>query len=194
MPFFYDMHDQWIDGERYRCPRCAEEYWPWKYATKNSKGNIVFEYLPYQKVIVIDGADGNTWVFPAEWPGSQADTWLLQQAAIYAAQIQIEGDLERYMDDTVTGLMKLCERVGFPVSFNHYDWDPEVEYRLDSAKWPCEGEKGWGRLSAKGYWGNIMPVPKDNKWQVFTEWHELIQLIGRATYCRAKLSIAKAEV
>ena len=64
------------------------------------------------------------------------------------------------MDDTATGLIKLCERVGFPVSFNHYDWDPEVQYRLDSAKWPREGEKGWGALVRKGLLGQHHACPK----------------------------------
>ena len=189
---FYGMNDQWIFGDRYRCPRCAEEYWPWKHAKKNTKGNIVFEYLPFQKVIAIEGIDGNTWVFPAAWPGSQADTWLMQQAELYAAGLKVEGDLQNYMKDTMTGIMQLCERVGRPISLEHYSWDTDMEWRLDSAKWPRDGEKGWGRLAKDGYWGNILPLPKEGEpWMVFTEWTDLIQLIGQAMYCRRGIDITK---
>ena len=188
---FYGMNDQWVLGERYRCPRCMEEYWPWKGVKKNARGNVVFEYLPFQKVVVIEAIDGNTWIWPAQWPGSRADSWLLEQAEIYAANLQVEGDLRRYMEDTMTSLMQLCERVGATATFQHYDWDADAEHRLDVSKYPRDGEQGWGRLAENGYWGNILPLPKDGKWEVFTEWTDLIQLIGQAMYCRRELSITK---
>ena len=118
---FYGMNDQWVYGERYRCPRCMEEYWPRKAVKKNARGNVVFEYLPFQKVVVIEAIDGNTWIWPAQWPGSQADSWLLEQAEIYAAGLQVEGDLRRYMEDAMTSLMHWCKRVGATASFQHYD-------------------------------------------------------------------------
>ena len=115
----------------------------------------------------------------------------MQQAEIYAANLKVEGDLHRYMEDTMTGLMKLCERVGATASFQHYDWDADAEYRLDTSRYPRDGEQGWGRLAENGYWGNILPLPKDGKWEVFTEWTDLIQLIGQAMYCRRGLSLTK---
>ena len=188
---FYGMNDQWVHGERFRCPRCMEEYWPWKAVKKNARGNVVFEYLPFQKVVVIEAIDGNTWIWPAQWPGSQADSWLLEQSEIYAAGLQVEGELHRYMEDTMTSLMQLCERVGAPATFQHYDWDPDVEHRLDTNKYPRDGEQGWGRLAENGYYGNILPLPKGGKWEVFTEWTDLTQLIGQAMCCRPGLSITK---
>ena len=55
------------------------------------------------------------------------------------------------MKDTMTGIAQLCKRVGRPISVEHDNWDPAMECRLDSAKWPRDGEKGWGRLAKDGY-------------------------------------------
>ena len=96
------------------------------------------------------------------------------------------------MKDTMTGIAQLCKRVGRPISVEHDNWDPAMECRLDSAKWPRDGEKGWGRLAKDGYWGNILPLPKEGEpWMVFTEWTDLIQLIGQAMYCRRGIDITK---
>jgi len=182
---FFGMNDQWIDnGNQFRCPRCADEYWPWR---EFKKGTSI-RYLPFQKVLYIAGMDGETWMVPAVWPGSQADSWLLQQAEIYAAQIKVEGDLQRYMEDTVTSIQALCSRTGRPQGFKHYAWNPESENKLSLGRWPRDGEAGWRRLVSNGYWGNVLDEPPAGEdWVAFTQWHDLIQLIGQAVYCRRNL-------
>ena len=189
---WYGMNDQWIVGARFRCPKCADEYWPWKAAKKNARGNTVYEYLPFQKVIHVTTLN-EQWVIPALWPGSQADTWLLQQAEIYAAQLKVEGDLHAYMEDTLQKIEELCKKAGVPKGFKHYTWDPDVEARLDAVNYPRDGERGWGNLSENGFWGNELDaLAEGESWNPFTNWSDLIQLIGRAMYCHRGLDITKA--
>ena len=149
---WYGMNDQWIVGARFRCPKCADDYWPWKAAKKNARGNTVYEYLPFQKVIHITTLN-EQWVIPALWPGSQADTWLLQQAEIYAAQLKVEGDLHAYMEDTLQKIEDLCKKAGVPKGFKHYTWDPDVESRRDAGTYPPRRRAWVGSLGREGLLG-----------------------------------------
>ena len=117
---------------------------------------------------------------------------MLQQAEIYAAQLEVDGDLRAYMEDTLQMIEQLCEKAGVPQCFKHYTWNLDIESRLDAGRWPRDGERGWGRLVEKGFWGNVLDEPAEGKsWEPFTNWNDLIQLIGRAMYCHRGLDITK---
>jgi hypothetical protein len=187
---FYGRNDAWIcggGGNRFRCPLCGEEYWPWKDWKQNSSGNKVFEYLPFQKVVVLTCIDSRDWLIPTKWPGSQADTWLLQQAEVHAAKLERPGDMEKYMEDTMQGILELCERTGSPCGFRHFPWQKSVEWMLNGDRFPRDGERGWGRLVDTGFDGDILPEPADGQWEGFEHFHDIIQLVGQAMFCRMNM-------
>ena len=48
-------------------------------------------------------------------------------------------------------------------------------------------------MAENGFWGNVLEKLADGKpLEPFSHWNDLIQLIGRAIYCRRGLDIAKA--
>ena len=99
----------------------------------------------------------------------------------------------KYMEDTLQKIEELCKKAGVPKGFKHYTWDPDVEARLDAVNYPRDGGRGWGHLSENGFWGNELDaLAEGESWKPFTNWNDLIQLIGRAMYCHRGLHITKA--
>ena len=179
---YYGPNHEWIlhfDRQHHRCPRCLDEYKPWSEA----KGQV-----PFQKVVVINDLfgtqGGDPHVFPAKWPGSEADSWLLSQAELYASKVVAPENMGEFYNKSIEGVHALCKRIGTPKHMVRFTWNPAIEHRLAAAKWPREGELGWQRLKDGGFSGNILPTPPAGQaWQVFNEWHELIALIGNVIYC-----------
>lgn len=92
-----------------------------------------------QKVVAIIMPDTNvTRCFPASWPSTCSDNWLLQMAELRAAEVSCpQGQsLESFMAQSIGDFERYVEKISIPGCFEHFDWKPELEYRLDAAKWP----------------------------------------------------------
>ena len=125
--------------------------------------------------------------FPAKWPGSEEDKWLMQQSELHAASIVYKGDVKAYLAETMVDVRKLTAAVGMPVGFERMAWNPAVEERLPSC--PKEGDRGWARLKEAGFWGKKLPLPPQGEpWHVFEEWRELIALLGQYIYCGRRIA------
>ena len=173
------------DGNHFRCPKCGEEYVPWKAMNKTGKKKMV-DFQKVVQILNVHDPKAPPMIFPARWPGSEADSWLLSQAELYAASIMYEGDIAKYMKDSLRSMDQLCARVGVPKGMQHFAWDPEIEHRLGSCR--KEGPRGWLRFQAAGFWGNILDTPPNGKFEVFTEWRLLIELLGQLIFCNKEIS------
>ena len=109
----------------FRCPHCFLEYAPWS----DKKGQ-----LPYQKAVHIVSPDGRATAFPVKWPGSHEDSFLLQCAETYAADLSTDQDLEEFASDSIWKLEELVDRIKVCEGMIEYKWDSSKEYMLDSSK------------------------------------------------------------
>ena len=187
---FFGCNDQWVcvDLCHFRCPCCGEFYFPWSTGKWTSRKNWI-EFLPWQKVIqIVDLETGDTFAFPAVWPDEAEDTWLLQQAEIYAAKCETTEDLESYMSSSVTDLHKLLDKVGIPLGMRKFEWNSWVEDKLAGCPKDdtADGVKGWSRLT-NGFYGNILEEPADGKYNVLTNWDEVIAILGRVIFAQRQL-------
>ena len=179
---WYGMNHQWIADPlegHFRCPMCKREYQPWT----QSRGQ-----LAYQKAVHIASPGGQVYAFPVKWPGSQADSFLLQCCEVYAANLKTDKDLEAFCTDAAWNLEQTLKKVGIAEGMRHFPWDNSTEYML-SAKWPKDGPLGWGRLT-QGFHGNVVPLPADGNWDthVFADWDELVAVLGSCIYAGKQLA------
>ena len=189
---FYGDNSQWIveDTEgHFKCPLCLQLYQPWQAARKTASGAEI-PLLPFQKVCQIMDivGTGGPCIFAAKWPGGEADSWLLAQAELHAAQITDPADVQTYMQSAVQDLHALIKQVGTPKGMVRFEWNPCHHWNLDARRWPREGVTGWHRLESAGFWGNILPEPADGNYHPFEQWHDLIALLARVLVAKRALA------
>ena len=182
---WFGLNHMWIADAKqahFRCPHCFLEYFAWT----GKKGQ-----LPYQKAVHIVTPDGTVTSFPVKWPGSHEDSFLLQCAEAYAADLKTDQDLEEFASDSIWRLETMVNRIKVCEGMIKYEWDSSKEYMLDSGRWPADGTFGWKRLT-DGFHGNILPdtqkgpdgtiIPIDWTNYVFVEWSELVASLGACIY------------
>ena len=187
---FYGDNSEWIvedTGGHFKCPVCLQLYQPFQAARKTASG-VEIPLLPFQKVCRIMDLVGGSQpcVFAAKWPGGEADSWLLAQAEIRAAEIADPVDVQEYMQSAVQDLHVLIRQVGTPVGMTRFAWNAGHHWNLDARRWPRDGVTGWARLEANGFCGNILPEAED--YHPFEQWHELIGLLSRVLVSKRALA------
>ena len=187
---FYGDNSQWIvedTGGHFKCPVCLQLYQPWQAARKTASGAEV-PLLPFQKVCRILDLVGNNGpcVFAAKWPGGEADSWLLAQAEIRAAELADPEDVQEYLQAAVQDLHVLIKQVGTPAGMTRFAWNQGHHWNLDARRWPRDGVTGWHRLEAGGFYGNILPEAAE--YHPFEQWHDLIALLARVLVSKRALS------
>ena len=114
---FFGRTDQWImmDENHFRCPNCGEVSKLWSESKRSRTGNVI-PLLPYQKVIsIVDIVSGQHYAVPCKWPFEYEDTWLLDQAQMYAATLRSIADVEEYLSQTQADLHKVLEKIAVPL-------------------------------------------------------------------------------
>ena len=146
--------------------------------------------VEFQKVVSIQSfRGGEPTIFPAVWPGSEVDTWLLSQCELYAAQLATPKDLDEFYSRTLESVESLCKRIGTPVGMRRFELSQEVIDRLDNGTFPRDGPRGWARLLESGFYGQkLAPLAPGAKWEPFRNWRELIDVFGCVIYAAQSIS------
>ena len=85
-------------------------------------------------------------MFPASWPGSAEDTWLLKMAEAHA--VEMPSDLDSFLQKAFVDLDHLLKKVGVAQGMQHFASKPEIEPRLSAEKFPAEN---WQKLKNEGF-------------------------------------------
>ena len=189
---FFGRNDLWImvDEGHFRCPNCGEFYLPFAAARRTSNGNVI-PLLPYQKVVsMVDITTDQVYAFPCKWPGSHEDTWLLQQAELYAANLKTSADVEAYMSQTQVNLHTVLEKIAVPIGMRKFQWNKTTEYKLSGCPrttTPDGKVLGWERLCS-GFWGNILEAPTPGETvHVEESCQDLIAVLGGLIFAQRTL-------
>ena len=173
---FYGMNDQWFQkkdgGYRFRCPNCSKLYKPWKVTETTD--------FSYAKVIcVVNPANGEKMIFPAQWPSSKEDNWL--QEMMTATAHDAEAASHRQVmtaRESLLALDKMLKAIGVPGDgrFVHYN---VKQWVIDALKPTTDfgDESVWRGHVEKGFYGNILPIEVASQ-PAFDEWPTFIALFA----------------
>jgi len=167
---FFGMNDQWIknvNSEHFRCPQCGHNYMPWKAG---------LNLHPAQKVLTVTNPlSGHIWCFPCTWAETREANWLNMMAEVEARNIETGADLTALMNKSAVSLSDFLARVAVPTCFTKLEWKPEIEYMLDSGKFP---RTQWEHLKESGVHGMKLTFNPEQP-DVFDSWPELIGMLAK---------------
>jgi hypothetical protein len=89
---------------QFACPACHQKYRPWVQSEGRSEA---------QRAILIRDPITTAWsVFPASWPSTAEDNWLMSMAEAYARDVQCPESLSQFVAGQAVRLSDLLARIG----------------------------------------------------------------------------------
>ena len=161
----------------FRCFNCGTHYLPWAEGEGKSA---------YNRIIAIQ--DPITQVvkhIPAIWPATAEDNWLSGMAEVFARKIETPADLQAFAEKTAIDINKLVQNAGNPSYYKQFAFKEEAQWRFTAPRWPLEHFQD---IVENGFVGEIWRPDNYKTTEVFSQWEELAELLGKMIAIGERLS------